>query len=140
MGAEQVDGEHGRLRRVASVVGGFLALGAGILLLVLPGPGLLLVLGGLVLLSNEFAWARRLTDPVRTRAVDATRASVESGWRIAGTVAAALALVAAGVVWSIVDGLPFSGWPTGVGLGLSGLILLAVLGYAVRNYREPAVG
>lgn len=140
MDADSSGGEHGGLRRVASVVGGFLALGIGIALLVLPGPGLLLVLGGLVLLSNEFAWARRLTDPVRRRAMDATRASVDSGWRIAGTVAAGLALVAAGVVWSIVDSLPFSGWPTGVGLGLSGGILLAVLGYSIRNYRDPADG
>lgn len=42
------------------VVGGFALLAAGGLLMVLPGPGIPLVLAGLGLLSLEFEWARRL--------------------------------------------------------------------------------
>lgn len=45
---------------------GFAAILAGIVLLVLPGPGLLLIGLGLVLLSLEFEWARRIVDSFRS--------------------------------------------------------------------------
>ncbi len=48
--------------RVAKVGLGFVLLIAGLLLAVpgVPGPGILLLFLGLVLLSSEFIWARRL--------------------------------------------------------------------------------
>jgi cytochrome bd-type quinol oxidase subunit 1 len=46
-------------KRIAAVGGGFLLLAAGIALLVLPGPGIPLVLAGLALLSTVFPWAKR---------------------------------------------------------------------------------
>jgi Putative transmembrane protein (PGPGW) len=49
------------LRRVTvGLVGGGL-VAAGVALLVLPGPGLVVIGLGLGLLATEFAWARRLT-------------------------------------------------------------------------------
>lgn len=48
-----------RFRRAARVVGGSALLTIGLVLLVLPGPGIPLLLGGLVLLQSEFHWARR---------------------------------------------------------------------------------
>lgn len=39
----------------------------GIVLLVLPGPGWLLIFSGLVVLGSEFTWARKLSDEVRVR-------------------------------------------------------------------------
>lgn len=44
-------------RVVVAVLGGTIVL-LGIALLALPGPGLLVILGGLALLGLEFAWAR----------------------------------------------------------------------------------
>jgi hypothetical protein len=44
---------------------GIAAILVGIVLLVLPGPGLLLIGLGLVLLSLEFEWARRIVDSFR---------------------------------------------------------------------------
>jgi tellurite resistance protein TerC len=44
-------------RIVVSIVGGTVVL-FGLLLLVLPGPGLLVVFLGLTLLATEFVWAR----------------------------------------------------------------------------------
>ncbi len=38
-----------------------------------PGPGLLIALGGLVLLSEEFRWARRALDWAKRRAAEARR-------------------------------------------------------------------
>jgi uncharacterized protein (TIGR02611 family) len=48
------------VHRALIVVGGFALVAAGALLLVLPGPGLLLIAAGLGMLSLEFRWAARL--------------------------------------------------------------------------------
>ena len=48
-----------RLRRIARLSAGFTLLPVGVALLVLPGPGLPLVAGGLWLLEGELQWARR---------------------------------------------------------------------------------
>jgi uncharacterized protein (TIGR02611 family) len=49
------------VRRAAVLLGGGLLLIAGLLMLVLPGPGLLVIAAGVALLATEFAWARFLT-------------------------------------------------------------------------------
>ena len=58
---------HPVLRRVVVAVVGFVLLGIGAALLVLPGPGLLVIAAGIAVLSLEFEWAGRLVD--RARAV-----------------------------------------------------------------------
>jgi uncharacterized protein (TIGR02611 family) len=55
-------------RRIGVLVVGLALLAVGAVLLVLPGPGLLVIAGGLALLATEFAWARRLLMRVRERA------------------------------------------------------------------------
>lgn len=58
-------------KRVAVlVVGGVLVLG-GIAMLVLPGPGLLVVIAGLAVLATEFAWAATLLDKAKEQAAKA---------------------------------------------------------------------
>ena len=54
-------------RRVTITVVGGLLLGVGIVLLVIPGPGLLLIAAGLAVLATEYAWARRLLNAVKAR-------------------------------------------------------------------------
>jgi uncharacterized protein (TIGR02611 family) len=39
----------------------------GLLLLVLPGPGILTIAGGLAVLAPEFVWAQRLLDWMKSR-------------------------------------------------------------------------
>jgi tellurite resistance protein TerC len=46
-------------RKVGVSVGGGTLLVAGVAMLVLPGPGLLVIVAGLALLATEFAWAQR---------------------------------------------------------------------------------
>ncbi|GAB3391802.1 PGPGW domain-containing protein [Amycolatopsis echigonensis] len=127
------------VRRVLlSVVGGALVI-VGVVLLVLPGPGLLLVLAGLLVLASEFPALQRFVGPVRTRAMQAAEDSVSSPLRIAGSVLAGLALLAAGIVWGTVRSLPLSGWSTGTSLILSSLILFALVIWSylrVRAKRE----
>jgi hypothetical protein len=125
-------------RVTVGLIGGALVL-VGIVLLVLPGPGLLLVLAGLVVLSVEFPAAERYIDPIQHRAMRAAEESVSSPLRLTLSVLAGLALIAAGVVWGLVKSLPLGGWPTGSSLILSGVALLGLLLYsyarAVRKRR-----
>ncbi len=53
-------GSWPRARRWFSLGAGFALLAVGAALLVLPGPGIPLVLAGLALLGRELPWARRL--------------------------------------------------------------------------------
>lgn len=122
-------------KRISITVAGALLLIVGVLLLVLPGPGLLLVLAGLLLLASEFPALERYVDPVRDRAMKAAEDSVSSPLRIAGSVLAGLALLAAGIVWGLVKSLPFGGWSTGSSLILSSVILFALLIWSYRRVK-----
>ena len=133
-------GQHTRQpgvgKRVACAVGGGLLLILGIVLLVLPGPGLLLVLAGLLVLANAFPAAQRFVAPVRKRAMHAAEESVSSPLRIVFSAGTGVVLIAAGVVWWVRPDLPLGGWPTGVSLILSGLILLALLVVSYRRVKQ----
>jgi hypothetical protein len=117
------------------LVGGLLLI-AGVALLVLPGPGLLLVLGGLLVLANAFPAAQRFVAPVRKRAMAAAEESVSSPLRVLFSVGTGLVLIGAGVVWWLNPDLPLGGWPTGISLILSGLILLALLVVSHRRVKR----
>lgn len=123
-------------KRILITVAGAILLLVGVLLLVLPGPGLLLVLAGLLLLASEFPALERYVDPVRDRAMKAAEDSVSSPLRIAGSVLAGLALLAAGIVWGTVKSLPFSGWSTGSSLILSSVILFALLIWSYQRVKS----
>lgn len=68
-----------QVRRLFRIVGGFTLLLIGIVMLVTPGPGWLVILLGLGLLAAEFVWARRLMDRIK-REGDRMRDVV---WRVA---------------------------------------------------------
>lgn len=52
---------------VAVSVIGTVLVAVGIVMLVTPGPGLLLIVAGLAVWAREFRWARRLLDHARAR-------------------------------------------------------------------------
>ncbi len=54
-----------QVRRVSRIVGGFTLLLIGVVMLITPGPGWLVILLGLGLLAAEFVWARRLMDRIK---------------------------------------------------------------------------
>jgi uncharacterized protein (TIGR02611 family) len=58
-------------KRTAVMVVGMLLLVAGVALLVLPGPGLLLIAAGLAVLGTEFVWAERALDTAKRGATGA---------------------------------------------------------------------
>jgi uncharacterized protein (TIGR02611 family) len=61
-------------KRVAVTIAGFAVLLAGIALLVLPGPGWLLIFIGLTILATEYVWAQRLLNAAKRKAEQAKAA------------------------------------------------------------------
>ncbi|MFP3880694.1 MAG: PGPGW domain-containing protein [Actinomycetota bacterium] len=53
--------------RIVRVGTGLTLVMLGVFLLVLPGPGLLTIAGGLAILAVDFAWARNLLDWMKSR-------------------------------------------------------------------------
>ncbi|GGV38608.1 hypothetical protein GCM10010495_64900 [Kitasatospora herbaricolor] len=119
---------------MALAAGGGVLVLVGVALLVLTGPGLLLVFAGL-LLSRAVPALARYVEPVRARAMQGAEAGVASRWRIAGSVLAGLGLLGAGVAWALLPWLPFAGRGTGSSLILSGVVLLVLLAWSHRRVR-----
>lgn len=84
-------------KRIAvTVVGGVLVLG-GIAMLILPGPGILVVVAGFAVLGTEYAWAAHALDRTKTAAESAGRYA-KNGAAVAGRAAKGAAGTATGLV------------------------------------------
>lgn len=55
---------------------GFAVLAAGLVLLVTPGPGLVVIIAGLAVLATQFTWAERALDTARAKAAAAGDAAL----------------------------------------------------------------
>ena len=62
-------------KRILVIISGSAVVIAGVAMLVLPGPGFLVIFTGLAILSSEFEWADRLKQSVRERAELAAKAT-----------------------------------------------------------------
>ena len=58
-------------KRIAVTIAGSVVLALGVVMLVLPGPGLVLILVGLGILSSEYVWAQRLLRKAKEKAEQA---------------------------------------------------------------------
>jgi uncharacterized protein (TIGR02611 family) len=135
------------LRRIVLEVVGWILVVAGIAALVLPGPGLLMLFAGLVILSQEYEWAERRVEPIKVRALRGAAEGVENWLRIAMSVTLAAGLVACGILWIWGPETPPSWWslpdllwlPGGAATGVtqiaSGLIALGLIVYSYRRFR-----
>src|SRR5918994_4040042 len=85
-------------RMLLEVAGWGLVLG-GVAAVVLPGPGLLMLFGGLAILSQQYEWAERRLAPIKFRALKGAAESVETIPRLVASVAGVLVLFAAGALW-----------------------------------------
>jgi uncharacterized protein (TIGR02611 family) len=133
-------------RRVVLETIGWLLVVGGIAALVLPGPGLLMLFGGMAILSQQYTWAERRLRPVEVRAFKTAADSVQTWPRIGLSTLGALVLVGAGVLWTVRPDVPgwwpladrwwlLGGWPTGVTMTASGVIALALIVYSFRRFR-----
>jgi uncharacterized protein (TIGR02611 family) len=126
-------GQHAAVKTaVIAVLGGLLTL-AGIALLVLPGPGFVLVAAGLAVLATRFTWAQKPLDYAKDKAQAGIREVAKSPWRATGAVLAALVLVVLGVLDLIGVDLPFVNALTAAVLILSGLFLVGTVVFARRQ-------
>ncbi|MBA2697038.1 MAG: PGPGW domain-containing protein, partial [Actinobacteria bacterium] len=66
------------VRRFAVTLVGAAVVILGVVLMPLPGPGLLIVAVGLAILATEYAWARRLLARTRAKAQEAQQTAVAS--------------------------------------------------------------
>ena len=86
---------------VAAGLGGVLLI-AGICLLVLPGPGFVLIAAGLALLATRFDWAKKPLDYAKDKAQQGVDEVARSPWRAAVALACALGCSAPGSSsWSV---------------------------------------
>jgi uncharacterized protein (TIGR02611 family) len=67
-------------KRIAVFVVGVALVVGGLAMLVLPGPGILVVIAGLAVLATEFAWAERMLDTARQQATKAKEKAARR-WR-----------------------------------------------------------
>ena len=121
-------------KRLAVTIAGFGLLAMGAALMVLPGPGILLIVAGLAVLATEYVWARALLVRAKKEAKRVQEAAVASPTRTAGSVIFACVLGGLGLVmliidemsWPIIDALLDKVWGplTGTLLMLTGVILL----------------
>ena len=58
-------------RRVGITIVGFVLVLGGIVLLPLPGPGMLIIIAGLTVLGTEYMWARRALELAKEKAKQA---------------------------------------------------------------------
>ena len=123
---------------VIAVLGGLLTL-AGIALLVLPGPGFVLVAAGLAVLATRFSWAQKPLDYAKDRAQQGITEVAKSPWRATGAVLAALVLVVLGVLTLAGVDLPLVNAVTAVVLIPSGLFLVGTVLFARRQEKLEQV-
>ena len=146
MGSGQVGHNSWVKTVVIAVLGGLLTL-AGIGLLVLPGPGFVLVAAGLAVLATRFSWAKKPLDYAKDKAEQGIEEVGKSPLRAVGAALAASVLIVLGVLALVGVDLPFVNAFTAVVLILSGLFLVGTVVFARRQekleeakaHRPPAV-
>src|SRR3954464_14405488 len=95
-------------KRIGMEVLGWTLLVVGLVAIPLPGPGVLILAGGLIVLSQQYEWAERRVEPIKREALKGAANSVETWPRIIATSTMILLIAAAGVLWYVRPDSP--GW------------------------------
>lgn len=138
----------GVVRRTGMEALGWTLVLVGIAALVLPGPGLLTIVAGLVVLSQQYDWAERQLVPIKIRAYAAAREGVKTWPRVGVSIISAF--IVGSVGWVFVIRPPAPGWwplaeswwlAGGAGAGYSiiasAIFAIVLVGYSVRRFRQP---
>jgi uncharacterized protein (TIGR02611 family) len=141
----------GWFRRTGSEALGWILVVIGIIAIPAPGPGTLVLVSGMALLSRHYVWAQKLLDPLERRAVEAAKFGVATWPRIFVSLLGVLWLVFLGAVWwaepeipefevlgvGFGPQLPAAGWVTALGLWTSAVAAFGLLVYSIVRWREP---
>jgi uncharacterized protein (TIGR02611 family) len=125
------------VKKSAVTILGVALLVVGLAMMVLPGPGILVIVAGLAVLATEYIWARSLLDRAKNQAEKVQEAAVASRWRTAGTVLFAVGMLALGIGMLVAPDVdvPFWGGATGAVLIVTALILLTTTYLTIRAGR-----
>lgn len=127
------------LRRIAVTAVGTVILVAGVILLVAPGPGLVVIAVALGVFAIEYEWARRHLTIVRKHARSAARQAAASRAATFCAVLFGVGAVGLGAVLIFTDMLPFSGAGTGAGAAIAGVTVLVTVAYSVWGLRSAGM-
>ncbi|MFD2394810.1 PGPGW domain-containing protein [Dietzia aerolata] len=97
------------LKRLALEILGWTLVVLGIAALFLPGPGLLMLFSGMVVLSQQYEWFERRVDPVKRLALEGASKGVQSWPRIAASMLGVAWLAGIGIFWGCSRRLPTGG-------------------------------
>jgi uncharacterized protein (TIGR02611 family) len=136
-------------KRFAVTIVGVALLLVGLAMMVLPGPGILFIVGALAVLATEYVWARKLLEKTRDKATQAQQAAVASPVRTGASLLFAAGMVALGILMLVLDDLTWPFWDrlldsiwgglTGGILVVMGLVLITTTVVTLRSARgEPS--
>lgn len=139
---------HVWLKPLAVNFAGWLLLVVGLLALVLPGPGLLCIVGGLAVLSTRYRWAEKLMHPVKARAYRLAAEGVKTRSRIVMSSIGAALLFGCGLVWGLRPPVPgwwhwpqdwwlLGGWGTAISIMGSAGFAIGLIIYSHRRFGLP---
>ncbi|MCX4912046.1 TIGR02611 family protein [Streptomyces sp. NBC_00687] len=80
--------------RIGVFVVGFAVVGTGVILLPLPGPGWVVIFGGMAIWASEFTWAQIVMRWAKRKVTEAARRALRPGARRRNAVLASAALTA----------------------------------------------
>ncbi len=118
-------------RRLMVFIAGVAVLLAGLAMLALPGPGVLVIILGLVILATEFAWAERVLDRTTSTAAGAANKLTDNRKGRAALALSGAAMIVGGILMAIfVDNLLV----VGISVAVAGVIGLITLLPQVRGW------
>ncbi len=124
-------------RRLVVTLVGFSILGAGLAMLVLPGPGIIVVLLGFAVLAREFTWAERALDKTAASAASATtKVTATKVGKLTLAASALSMIIGGGVVMFIYSEQKL----VGASVALAGIIALSTVLPAVQSWLSRKVG
>ncbi|HET7017431.1 MAG TPA: PGPGW domain-containing protein [Streptosporangiaceae bacterium] len=121
------------LRRIAITALGTVILAVGVVLIVAPGPGLLVIVLALAVFAIEYEWARRRLVTARDLARTAAEKTATNHVARATAVLFGVGAIGLGGVLIFTDLLPYSGLGVGLSITLAGLIVLGTTAYSMRE-------
>lgn len=118
-------------KRLMILILGVAVLAAGLAMLALPGPGVLVIILGLVILATEFAWAERMLDRTTVTAAGAASRVTDNNTGRAALAFSGIAMIVGGLTVAAL----FGGFRVvGVSVALAGIIGLVTLLPQVRGW------
>ena len=124
-------------RRLVVTLVGFSILGAGLSMLVLPGPGIIVVLLGFAVLAREFTWAERALDKTAASAASATtKVTATKVGKLTLAASALSMIIDGGVVMFIYSDHQL----IGASVTVAGVIALSTILPAVQRWLSSKVG